>query len=435
MTAGLEHTMGSTKRKAAQSEAPAPRNNAAITSRSFKRGVAAIAIIVVASLIPCVAILQNGTSNFAGVNADAAPAPVSQPWGRLEYTPIVIAPPLEFVPDPPREYYSEDIAWRFPEIGPVELSILFQTIELSAPLREKLLSMARPNKAIGGMSIHPSRQFILNLRPKDRSALYIALADHKQNVDQNEQFRFCGSSPDDWFAGAAVSPATRKLIDPLIYRRGEFMYFADIRCTDYLASRTERLDLLRALNRDATFLAHLKVSPDSDLEALVKYWGRGGRAGEVRPILEALMQRGGEQTINITHLLPALARRKLYTYPKRSLKDMTVHLRDCHWTSLNFFNEAPDDSLSLPDGRNIKLALKTNYYRITGGLRLGDVIMFLNSRGLAVHSAVYIADDVFFHRCGSNSTAPWALTRRRRLDAYYPSHQKYEIRYFRHSSL
>ena len=433
MTAGLEHTMGSTKRKAAQSEAPAPRNNAAITSRSFKRGVAAIAIIVVASLIPCVAILQNGTSNFAGVNADAAPAPVSQPWGRLEYTPIVIAPPLEFIPDPPREYYSKDAVWHFPELNPAGLSVLFQTTGLSAPFRKKLISMAAPNKAIGGMSIHPPRQFVLDICPKDRSALYLALYDNRRNVDQSTQFRFRGSSPDEWFAGSAVSPAIRKLIEPLIYRRGEFMYFADLRIIGYVASRTERSNLLKTLKRDATFLAHLKISPDSDLEALVKYWGRGGRAHEVRPILEALMQRGGEQTINITHLLPALARRTLYTYPKRSDSDIATRNRDCHWTAVNFFNEAPDDTFC--DSTKVTTAVETDYYRISGNLRLGDIVVLINSQREVVHSAVYIADDVFFHRCGPKSSAPWALTRRKHLGAYYPSHQKFKIRYYRHSSL
>jgi len=427
--------MNSTKRKVMQPEAPAPRNSAAITGHSFKRGVAAVAIVMVAALIPCVVILHNGTLNSARTNPDAASSAVAKPWGQLEYTPIVIAPPLEFVPDPPIECYSEDTVWHFPELGPDDLSILFQKTGLSAPLSEKLLSMAVPNEAIGGMSIHPHRQFVLDISPKDRAALYIALYDNRQNIDQQNLFRFHGSSPDDWFAGSGVSPAVRKLVDPLIYRRGEFMYFADIRSIGYIASRTERSNLLKTLKRDATFLAHLKISPDSDLEALVKYWGRGGRENEVRPILEAMIQRGGEQAINITHLLPALARQKLYTYPKRSDSDIMVHRRDCHWTSLNFFNEVPDDSLSLANGKNAFTALTTNYYQISGGLRLGDIIVFVNPQRFAIHSAVYIADDVFFHRCGSQSWAPWALTQRKHLEHYYPSHKKYKIRYFRHNSL
>jgi len=347
--------------------------------------------------------------------------------------PIVIAPPLEFIETPPTEYYSEGIAWHFPRIGPVKLSALFKSIDLSAQLRDKLISMAERNESIGGMSIRPPRQFALNICPKDRSALYVALREYRLNDDQQAQFRFRGSSPDEWFAGSGVSPTTRELVEPLIYRRGEFMYFGDFRTIGHVASRTECSNLLKTLMRDVTFLVHLKVSPDSDLEALVKYWGRGGRAHEVRPILEAMMQKGGEQAINITHLLPALARRKLYTYPTRSDSDMANRPRDCHWTSMNFFNEVPDDSLC--DGRNVSRALQANYYEIDGNLQLGDIVMLVNSQPKAVHSAVYIADDVFFHRCGPKSFEPWSLTRRKDLEAYYPSHQKYRIYYYRHKRL
>ena len=427
--------MGSTKHKAAQSETPAPQDGASTTWHTFKRRAAAIAIVVVASLIPCVAILQNGASNPAHGKPDDVPSSDSKIWGRLEYMPIVIAPPLEFVQDLPIEYYSGDIAWHFLERSPTELSNFFLTIDLSSPLRKKLVSMARPNESTGGMSIYPSRQFALDLCPKDRSALYLALYENCRNVEHGNHFRFHGSSPDDWFADSAISPTTRKLVEPLIYRRGAFMYFGDLRTIRYLPSRTERLNLARTLLRSSTFIAHLKVSADSNLEALVKYWGRGGRAHEVRPILEAMMQKGGEQAINITHLLPALARRKLYTYPRPSGSDTAVDHRDCEWTAINFFNEAPDESSNSRNAGKTAVALETKYYRIGGNLRLGDIAVLVNSRKKVVHCAVYIADDVFFHKCGSRSFTPWALTRRKHLEAYYPSRQEYKIYYYRRYGL
>ncbi|MDP6546233.1 MAG: hypothetical protein QGH60_19815 [Phycisphaerae bacterium] len=425
--------MNSTKRKAAQPEMPAPQKDTPASWRTFKRRAAAIAIILVASMIPCVAILQNGMSNSASGNSDNVPVSAPRIWGQLEYTPIVIAPPLEFVEDPPSEYYSEGIAWHFSGTSSTRLSALFKSINLSAPLREKLISMAEPNESIRGMSIRPSRQFALNISPEDRAALYIALCAYRVNNSEYAPFQFRGNSTDEWFDGSAVSPTTRKLVEPLIYRRGEFMYFGDFRTIGYLPSHTERSNLLKTLMRNATFIAHLKVSPDSDLEALVKYWGRGGRAHEVRPILEALMRRGGEQAINITHLLPALARRKLYTYPKRSDSDIELRSRDCHWTSMNFFNDVLDDSFC--DIRKVNTALQTKYYRISDPLRLGDVIVLFTPQMRFIHSAVYIADDVFFHRCGSRSYEPWALTRRKDLKAYYPSHDKFTVHYYRRKSL
>jgi len=330
--------------------------------------------------------------------------------------------------------YSADAAWHFPDIYLAELSALFKRTGLSQPLREKLVSMAAPAKSFDGLSIHPPRQLVLDLDPEDRAALYIALNRYPQNIDQRNQFYFRGSSPDRWFAGSTVSPAIRKLVEPLIYRRGEFMYFADLRSIeDSLTSPAERANLLKTLLSGATFLVHLKVSEDSDLEALVNYWGRGGRANEVRPLLESLTRRPGEQTINIIHLLPPLARSRLYTYPVRSGSDRFFHLRDCHWTSLNFFNAVSDDNFarrtSISDG------FKKDLYHIDDDLQLGDIIEFVDSRKVPIHSAVYIAGDLFFHKCGAKSSTPWTLTRRKDLENYYPLYEKLEVTYYRRKSL
>ena len=425
LTIGRIHTMNSTNNNA-------PQSTTASSAHAFKRRAAVVAIVLVAAMIPCM-VIRDGMSRRAHGKTDTGPAPVAEMWGRLEYTPIVISPPLEFVPDPTIKYYSRGAEWHFPQTNTTELSMLFKSINLSEPFRKKLISMTAPNKTTGGMSIYPPREFVLNVSPKDRSALYIALREDQRNVNQQALFPFRGNSPDEWFAGSGVSPATRKLVEPLIYRRGEFMYFADLPSIGYLPARTERSNLLKTLMRDATFLAHLKISPDSDIEALGKYWGRGARSHEVRPILEALKRRGGEQSINITHLLPSLARRLLYTYPGRSDSDMKTRPRDCHWTSMNFFKETPDDTFS--HGAKLAGELQANYYPIGGNLRLGDVIIITKPGGQAVHSAVYIADDVLFHRCGPDSSAPWSLTRRKHIMAYYPSHQKLEVRYYRNNSL
>jgi hypothetical protein len=77
---------------------------------------------------------------------------------------------------------------------------------------------------------------------------------------------------------------------------------------------------------------------------LVRYWGRGGRERQVRPLLESLAQFRRGQSIDIVHLLPAFARRLLYTYPRPAHDGHDV-LRDCHWSSLNFFADQPDDQL------------------------------------------------------------------------------------------
>jgi hypothetical protein len=192
------------------------------------------------------------------------------------------------------------------------------------------------------------------------------------------------------------------------------------------------MELLKTLRRDSTFLAMLKVSGESNLDELVNYWGRGGRVQDVRPILESLMQRPGTHSINVTHLLPPLARRRLYTYPAQSMVQQQIH-RDCHWTSLNFFNETPNDKFA--GMAKFYSEIRENFYRIHANLQLGDIAVVIDSRGGAVHSATYIADDIFFHRCGSDSSAPWVFVKGQDLTALYPRRKKCSVAYYRRKNM
>ncbi|MDP6544751.1 MAG: hypothetical protein QGH60_12220 [Phycisphaerae bacterium] len=408
------------------------------TAHSARKWVYVLAVFVAASWVLIAIVLfqhrnpatANGSAN---TSTDTRPMTATAgPWGELELTPIVIAPPLEYVAESDLDF-SGKVVWHVPNVGSVGLTALFKRIGLATPLIAELQSMAKANTSLPGMSIYPSKEFVRGLNAEVRAKLYLALSEFGQNLDLRNQFLFCGDSPDQWFAGSAVSPETRKLVEPFIYKRGNFLYFADMRSiADSIPSREQYVALLKTLRRDATFLVHVKVSEKSDIETLVNYWGRGGRAQEVRPILESLMRRGGDQGINITHLLPPLARRRLYTYPARSIIDVKVQ-RDCHWTSLNFFNDVPDDKYAAP---NVMIPeLKENYYRVHANFQLGDLALVVDSRGRSVHSATYIADDILFHRCGADSSAPWTLVKGEDLASLYPRRNKVMVLYYRRKKM
>lgn len=436
----------SAKRQAPDSPGgPGPRPHAAAISRTIRRWLTTLTVFTIGSWVVLGAlIIQHDTSKAARSIPDRDPAPPlsppvvepveadSGPWGRLEYSPIAISPPVELITEVAR-VDAAPVTWHFPNTDPRELAALFEQIGLAAPLREKLAAMAEIDMSLPGMSIHPPRQFVLDLSPESRAALYTALSEYDQNADHKTLFRYSGSSPDQWFQGSAVLPETRELVDPLIYRRGNLMFFADLRVIeDSLTSPAERSRLLKTLWRHATFLAHLKVSRKSNVETLVNYWGRGGREQEVRPLLESLAQSEEDQAINVTHLLPPFARRRLYTFPARSDPDLAL-ARDCHWSTLNFFNEEPDDVFC--EEAEVSRAIHHDYYRIHGNLQLGDVLMVVDSQKIAIHSAVYIAGDVMFHRCGPRSSEPWVLARLGDLGDFYPRHGKLDIRYYRRKNL
>ncbi|MBC8372393.1 MAG: hypothetical protein H8E53_02275 [Planctomycetes bacterium] len=419
-------------------DSSASHTEASETDHSVRKWMWVLAVFVAASWVLIgIVMFQHRAPAAANGNSNilAATRPMvatTGPWGELEYSPIVIAPPLEYVSESDVDF-SGKVVWHFPNVGSTGLSALLKKIGLAAPLVAELESMAKADVSLPGMSLYPSKEFVRGLSAEARAKLYRTLCEYSDNLDHRNLFLFRGESTDQWFAGSTVSPETRKLVEPFIYRQGNFMYFADMRSiVGFIPSRGQQLALLRTLRRDATFLVHVRISAKSDIERLVNYWGRGGRAQEVRPILESLMRRGGDQIIDITHLLPPLARRRLYTYPARSVVDISVQ-RDCHWTSLNFFNDIPDDKFAKCDA--MLPELKKNFYRVHGNFQLGDIALLVDAKGRTVHSATYIADDIFFHRCGSDSSAPWVLTKGEDLTDFYPRRGKSHVLFYRRKNM
>ncbi|MDP6633554.1 MAG: hypothetical protein QGG42_01480 [Phycisphaerae bacterium] len=406
--------------------------------RSAKKWIIVLSVAAVLSWVLSGAVLIL-TSHARIETADARGYPPadsyrtnSGPWGRLEHLPVVIAPPLENVSEN-IEDFSASAVWRFPNVGPAELPVLFESISLSDSLRTKLLSMAQIDISLRGMVIRPSREFVLGLSRIDRGKLYTALCGYMENGDQQKQFVFRGTSPEQWFTGSGVSPDTRKLVEPLIYRHRGFMYFADLRSIAETVNPPSQLPrLVRALSRDATVLVHLKLDKNDNIDALVKYWGCGGREQQVRPILESLVRNGVEREINIVHLLPPLARRKLYTYSPR-LDAETRPKRDCNWTAANFFNETPDDRFC--DPKEVVKMLRNDYRRVHSSLQLGDIAVVLDEKKMSVHSAVYVADEIYFHKCGPGASAPWTLAREKDLASYYPRTKQGSIWFYRRKDL
>jgi len=397
-----------------------------------------VIVVVLGSVVAAVAWWRHAPDGMVGspglaVPGKSIPAPAEQqPWGQIECVPILIAPPVELIPEYlPHE--TREIVWHFPNTSHSQFTQLLVGFGLPDPLRMKLASLAQLDGATNGVRIRPPHDLVLAIDPESRSKLYVALAEYEQNFDQMKAFRFCGATPDEWFAGTALSAETKKLVTPLIYRHGRYMFFADLRAIEaLLSSPAERLALVKALSREATFLVKLKIDSTSDIEALIRYWGRRGQAKDIRPILESLAHVPGGETISIIHLLPPFARQRVYTYPVPPERDVAIK-RDCHWTAFNFFSTEPDDRFC--DEEEVVRALDRDYYRVYGDLKLGDLAMFFTGPSRVIHSAVYVADDILYTKNGSLSTRPWMMMRLDDLKDYYPSHKPVEVRYYRRKDI
>lgn len=309
--------------------------------------------------------------------------------------------------------------WFFPATPADRLDDTLLSTGLSPEHVARLTAAARPEPRIAGMVVTPEAALVRAITPDVRASLYTLLGKTALNFDQANSFRFYGTSADDWFAHSLISDATRKQIEPLLYRVGGFLHFADSEVVlSQVTEPEQRQRLAKVLLRQSTVIATLSVDGTSEVAGLAEYWGRGGRRTDVRPLLESVAGAGAGRAIDIVHLLPSFARDRLYRYPRLSTADFDKPLlANCLWTALNFFATEPDDRFL-----EVSYALdrmRRDYHVVEHGYLLGDVIAMLDDEGNIFHAAVYLADNLVFTKNGTSPVAPWTIMPLDRLKDYY----------------
>jgi hypothetical protein len=391
-----------------------------------RRGVAALlALLIVPWIVVAVVYMRHAGSGDAPVadplahgTPEVSAQAASGQWGALQITPIVIAPPIEYVPmnwGPVREP-----AWYVPDSSPQAAEAFLVGVGLAPEDAARVAGTARPAPEIHGVVMRPDADLVRGLSSDVRGRLYLQLSRCPLNEDQAGAYRFYGQSIDDWLAHG-LAPETVRIVEPLVYRHDGFMYFADLDLVRrQITDQAELQRLAKRLFRQATAIVKIRVDASSDVGAIADYWGRGGRRMDVRPLLESIAGAGPEveHTIDIMHLLPPFAREHLYRYPRITVADFDKPLlANCFWTALNFFNVEPDDHYL---DVNIAIKhLKEDYYVIQDGFQLGDIVAFSDGDGNLVHVAVYLADNLVFGKNGSFYLAPWSILPMARLRGHY----------------
>lgn len=344
------------------------------------------------------------------------------PWGDLELIPILISPPLELVDvlDPRR--INND--WIFAATNPQELQEVLRECGLTEAQADRLLANATLYPEVG-MVVKPDREVRSQLSPSVRANLYNYLALNRNNLDQTNAFRFSGDI-DAWFHEVDLEPETVELVKRYVYQNGDLLFFGDLPLVVDAISHDEMGRLIKVLSREQTYLVKLRVKPGDELNDLVDYWSVGGRLTDARPMLDSILESSADPTIDVTHLLPPFARRRLYTYP-RPQRDKISLGRDCHWTALNFFHEVPNDAFATDEYPGINLK---EYQPVEGNPRFGDLVVFRQGTK-HFHSAIYIADDLVYTKNGAKLSRPWMLMRLKDLMHYYPQHATPRVDFFR----
>ena len=123
-------------------------------------------------------------------------------WGRLTVTPIVITPPLGYIPTD--EGAVRPPQWHFAATAAARLADVLEDAGLTANQIQQLRATAEPDPS-GGVVLAPDPALVRGLASDVRARLYAELAKHPLNFDQLSAFRFHGASVDDWL-GPDVAP-------------------------------------------------------------------------------------------------------------------------------------------------------------------------------------------------------------------------------------
>jgi hypothetical protein len=418
--------MSRTRKTEAGAEEPALRTRSAPTIAVPRRWLVGLLALVTLPWIVVAAIYVSAESGSSDVTAGDAPGSpevmakeASGAWGRLHVSPIIISPPIEYVPmnfGPARAP-----AWHFPQANIDQVRAFLTSSGLEPNDLVSVMTTARPDPEIAGVVLRPTFDVIRRLTPATRAAIYLELGKFSLNEAQADSYRFFGQAVTDWLGSdALIAPSTRAIVEPLIYSHQGFLYFADIDLVRTQISDVPELQrLVKRLLRQSTMLVKLRVDDPAGVSEIADYWGRAGRRTDIRPLLESVaLNPADDRLIDISHLLPPLARQHLYRYPRITVADFEKPLlSNCFWTAFNFFSQVPDDRYL---DVNVALShLKQDFYIIQDGFQLGAVVAFSDKAGNLFHVAVYLADGLVFGKNGSSYLAPWSILPMDRLRGHY----------------
>jgi hypothetical protein len=326
------------------------------------------------------------------------------PWGDVEYVPLMIECPDEYLSSQADEV--ADRRWFFSGYSQDQLHSFFASIAQLSTTQQKQLVAAKLEGVAGGLYLTPPPDVVMSLEPEARKKIYRVLTQFAENNLQREAYVFPAESFDNYFKDTEVATGTKNLVRKLCYPYGKLLLFADLPYVlDTLPAFEQKQHLEKAISRRSTVLLRLCVNPRTDVNALVNYWGRGGTSKDLKPLLQSLGNLPQGERINIALLLPPLPTSRLYTYPFPSFNQP----ENCHWTSFNFFRDPPDNRYS--ELKFLREKLDSEYHPMFSDPRYGDLVFLTKPNGDIVHSAVFIADDIVFTKNGGHFSAPWMFMR------------------------
>lgn len=327
------------------------------------------------------------------------------PWGDVYFTPFTISAPEELLPL--RKLEENGTRWIFPNARYSDVERLLEATGMPANLQAELMEPEVLVQNPQGMEMLPAAKTLLALPAGPRKKLYQALLQHPEN---RGQLTFIHKDTlGDRFGKSHSGEHTLMLFKQLCCEHGDYLVFSGLSVVlAQLPTYEEKRDFMRGLTCQRTLTMRILINKGMDINALANYWGKGIKGTDVRTIFESIADSPSGGTLGIINVLPPLPSSQMFVYP---MPDNPLNgpapVRDCHWTSFNFFQSVADQQLS--DPVYFMQKLKEDYAPAAGDPRYGDIALFSKPSGGVVHSAVYLADDILYTKNGATFTYPWML--------------------------
>ena len=399
-------------------DSPVPRRRFRWSYAAFFTIGVGLAVLVLLSLPSAAHRPHPGQGN------PTAPTP---PWGHLEYTRFHLERPdevglLNSPPAPPTR-------WVFDNYAEADLQRFLSAPDLAPDQSSRLLDKARWIRTATGWQVTPPLDLVENLTQATRVRIYSVLRKNPQNQLHFFPFFIASTSFEEWLGRWGFSADMQALIRKVAYPLADSICLSDFELLESRATPAEKKLLIRAISFNPALLMKIRITQDTDVAALERYWGRAGRMKAMKPLLEAIAHDPEGDVLNVSAFFPEFARMRLYTFPN---PDTDTHAlrEDCYWTALNFFKEEPDNRY-LVDGP-ARQAMKSDYIEVKTNWAFGDILVLMEDGKDAKHMCVYVADDVVFTKNGAVPWAPWTLMRMPDMLTRYTSDKQISIIALRH---
>lgn len=349
------------------------------------------------------------------------------PWGTLECYLVALEPPASQLWG---GLFIEETVWEFPLPNGEAVMELFESLGFPAPLREAIRREGQwSENGIGTLTqVALDDELVRMIGPEQRKAVTGWWQENHRDFLARLIVNIEPGNLD--LIERRVGRAVREATERVAFRRGNITALLDrAYLLRQLGSEAEKEAFIRSVFTSHTLVARLVIDDATDLESVIDYWSAGGKNPEVESVIKGLYYAGGVENLDIVHLLPANAKKYLFSFTR--YQDINpFNAPDCFWTALQFFR--PAMSQRVLDSLPLDYYLDADFEMVVGEPRFGDLVCFFDpDTHDFVHAYVYIAGDVVFSKNGTSFIRPHVLTTFDQMMSVYDDGERFVFQVYR----